>query len=151
MNIFQGNSRLINWSGRLALLCLIMVPLSVLAVRLGVHFGTGLLMFALSCLLALVLIIVLVIASMLPRYRHYRRQALLNTLPAIPPVLLILAILGSSGDYPSIHDITTDTDDPPLFRVLSVPAGLIPGRTAPCETRYPCQTFTDPYLTPGSL
>ncbi len=115
MDISQGNSRLINWSGRLALLCLFMVPVSVLAVRLGVHFKTGLVMFALSCLLALVLIIVLVIASMLPRYRHHRRQALLNTLPAIPPVLLILALLGSSGDYPPIHDITTNTDDPPLF------------------------------------
>lgn len=115
MNNPHGTSRLIKWCTRVAILCLVLVPLSVLAVRLGLHFSIGLPVFALSCLLSLVMIIVLVIASLLPRYRHHRKLALVGMLPALPPVALILVVLSSAGDYPAIHDITTDTDDPPIF------------------------------------
>ena len=113
----HGESRLINGCGKLALLCLIMAPVSVFSVRLGLHFSIGLSIFALSCVLALVVIIVLVVASLLPRYQHHRRAAIMNTLPAIPPTLLILVILVSSGEYPAIHDITTNTNDPPVFDI----------------------------------
>ncbi|QIB66424.1 DUF1499 domain-containing protein [Kineobactrum salinum] len=41
---------------------------------------------------------------MLPRY-----------LLLMPGTLLLLAILASRGDYPPIHDITTDLEDPPTF------------------------------------
>jgi uncharacterized protein (DUF1499 family) len=43
----------------------------------------------------------------------------MNMLPAIPPALLIVVVLISSGDYPAIHDITTNTDDPPVFDVAA--------------------------------
>jgi hypothetical protein len=117
MNEPHGESRLINGCGKLALLCLVLVPPAVLSVRVGLHFSIGLSIFALSCVLALLVIIVLVIVALLPRYQHHRRVALLSMLPAIPPTLLIVVVLISSGEYPAIHDITTNTDDPPVFDI----------------------------------
>jgi hypothetical protein len=111
----HGESRLVNNCGKLALLCLVLAPLAVFSVRLGLHFSIGLPVFALSCVLALLVVIVLIIATLLPRYRHHRRTAMMNILPAIPPALLIVIVLLSSGKYPAIHDITTNTDDPPVF------------------------------------
>lgn len=117
MQKLQGESLLVNGCGKLALLCLVMAPLAVLSVRLGLHFSIGLPIFALSCVLALLVIIVLVIISLLPRYQQQRRVALMNILPAIPPALLIVMVLLSSGEYPAIHDITTNTEDPPVFDI----------------------------------
>ncbi len=110
-----SNSRLIAVLSRAGIACLLLMPLAVLAVRLGVHFRIGLLLFALSGLLAGVVIVALLIASLLPRYRSQRGQVLLKTLPAVPPVLLLSAILSTAGQYPLIHDITTDVNEPPLF------------------------------------
>jgi uncharacterized protein (DUF1499 family) len=108
-------SRLVTFLGRLGLLCLIAMPLTVLSVRLGLHFSLGLPVFALTSVLALLVCLCLVIVSLLPGYRAERGRALLWTLPALPPVIIFLAILLPAGDYPPIHDITTDTQDPPLF------------------------------------
>ena len=108
-------SRLITFLGRLGLACLIALPLTVLAVRLGLHFSIGLPMFALVSLLALVVCLCLVVVSLLPRYRVERLRALLLTLPALLPVIIFLAVLIPAGNYPPIHDITTDTEDPPRF------------------------------------
>jgi hypothetical protein len=113
----QAEPLLLNVCGKLALLCLVLAPLAVLAVRLGLHFSIGLPIFALSCVLALVVIIVLVIVILLPRYQQHRRLAIMNMLPAIPPALLIVVVLISSGEYPAIHDITTNIDDPPVFDI----------------------------------
>jgi hypothetical protein len=113
----QAEPLVVKGCGKLALLCLVLAPLAVLAVRLGLDFRIGLLVFAVSSVLALVVIIVLVIISLLPRYQQHRRVAIMNLLPAIPPALLILVVLISSGEYPAIHDITTNTDDPPVFNV----------------------------------
>lgn len=111
----HGTSRLIAWSGRLALLCLVLIPLAVLTVRVGINFRLGLGLFALGSLASLAVLLAMVIASLLPRYRHQRGAALKSALPALPPALLMLVVLGSSGEYPPIHDITTDTNDPPVF------------------------------------
>jgi hypothetical protein len=111
----HGESRLINGCGKLALVCLLLAPAAVFATRLGLHFSIGLPVFALSCLLALLVIVVLLVAAFIPRYRSHRRVAIMNILPAIPPAALMLIILSSSGEYPAIHDVTTNTDDPPLF------------------------------------
>lgn len=115
MNDAGSNSRLVTLLYRAGIVCLLLMPLSVLAVRLGVHFRIGLLLFAASGLVASVVIVLLIIVSMLPRSRDRRGQVLLKSLPAVPPVLLLSAILSTAGQYPPIHDITTDTEDPPLF------------------------------------
>ncbi|MEM0954149.1 MAG: DUF1499 domain-containing protein [Pseudomonadota bacterium] len=108
-------SRLISLLSKIAVGCLVVMPLSVLAVRLGVHFGIGLGMFALSGLIGLLSVVILVILSLLPRYRDERGRALRSTAPALPPALLMAAILATGGQYPPIHDITTDTANPPTF------------------------------------
>jgi len=69
----HGESRLVNWSRRLGIACLVIAPLSVAAVRMGVNFKLGLPAFALACLLAVVAIVLLVICAILPRYQHHRR------------------------------------------------------------------------------
>ena len=121
MNKTQTPSRLLHWCGRLALVFLALVPLSVAAVRFGlVSFSIGLPVFALSCLGSLLVLIVLAIASLLPAYKAQRRQALVKSLAALPPVLLLGALLGSTGDYPPIHDVSTDPDDTPLFTSAGV-------------------------------
>jgi uncharacterized protein (DUF1499 family) len=79
---------LVNWIGYLAIALLLVLPLSVLTVRSGA-WQQGLLLYALSCLGCLLLFA-------------------LST-------LLLLSLLAGRGDYPPIHDITTDTQDPPLF------------------------------------
>jgi len=38
-------------------------------------------------------------------------------LPALPPAILFAVLLAGRGDFPPIHDITTDTDNPPEFVV----------------------------------
>jgi uncharacterized protein (DUF1499 family) len=108
-------SRLITFLGITGVVCLLAMPLAVLAVRLGLHISIGLPAFALSSVVALLVIIALVIASLLPRYRAQRLRALLWSLPAFPPVVIFLAVLAPAGDYPPIHDITTNTEDPPRF------------------------------------
>jgi uncharacterized protein (DUF1499 family) len=115
MNNPHGTSRLISWSGKLALMGLLLAPLAVLSVRIGINFRVGLGIFALCSLVALVVIVAMAIAWFLPRYHNQRRSILKSALPALPLALLMLVIMGSSGAYPPIHDITTDTDDPPLF------------------------------------
>jgi hypothetical protein len=115
MSNANGTPRLIAWSGKLALLCLVLVPLAVLSVRVGLDFRIGLGIFALSCLAALAVVLVMTITWLLPPYKEHRNTSLKNALTALPPALLLLAVMGSTGDYPAIHDITTDTDDPPIF------------------------------------
>ena len=121
MNGAEKPSRLLTWCGRLALVFLALVPVSVLGVRMGlVSYSIGLPMFALSCLGSLLVLMVMVIASLLPKYRNQRRQALLKSLIAVPPVLLFGALLGSAGDYPPIHDVSTDADDTPVFTTAGI-------------------------------
>ncbi|MCZ6828053.1 MAG: DUF1499 domain-containing protein [Gammaproteobacteria bacterium] len=121
MNQPETPSRLLHWCGRLALVFLVLVPLAVLAVRVGlVSYSIGLPVFALSCLGSLLILMVLAVASLLPAYKNQRRQALLKSLAAVPPVLLFGALLGSMGDYPPIHDVSTDPDDTPVFTSAGV-------------------------------
>jgi len=121
MNAAEKPSRLLTWCGRLAWLCLALVPLSMLAVRFGiVSFSLGLPVFALSCLSSLVILLVLAIASLLPGYKNQRQQAILKSLVALPPVLIFGALLGSAGDYPAIHDVSTDPDDTPVYTSAGV-------------------------------
>jgi len=109
----------IRWPGYLAWVFLATLPLAVLTVRSG-QWQQGLLLYALCCLLSLLLLGYFGLLSLLPRLADRRRALLLRSLPAIPgAVLLILAM--QSRDVPPIHDISTDLDNPPRFeRVLEL-------------------------------
>jgi uncharacterized protein (DUF1499 family) len=85
------------------------------SVRIGIDFRVGLGVFALCSLAALLVVIAMAIVWLMPRYRNQRGAAIKSALPALPLALLMLVVMGSSGNYPPIHDITTDTNDPPLF------------------------------------
>jgi hypothetical protein len=106
----------IRWPGYLAWVFLAMLPLAVLTVRAG-EWQRGLLLYALCCLASLLLLAWFGVLSLLPRLADRRRGLLLRALPAIPgSLLLVMVLLGR--DVPPIHDITTDTANPPQFEVV---------------------------------
>ena len=105
---------LVNWMGYLAITVLLTLPAAVLTVRSGA-WQEGLLLYTLSCLGAALVLLVSVLLMLLPRFAPWRKAIAGRALFALPGALLLLSVLGSRGDYPPIHDITTDTQDPPVF------------------------------------
>ena len=71
-------------------------------------------LYAVACIGSTAILAACVVMLMLPRYREWRGAIRLRALFALPGALL-LAMLSSGGDYPPIHDITTDTANPPQF------------------------------------
>jgi hypothetical protein len=114
MTVTEKMPRLITWIGYLAITLLVSIPLAVLMVRSGA-WQQGLLLYALSCLGSLLTLLAALTLWVLPRYAQWRGNIVTRALFAIPGTLLVLAMLGGRGDYPPIHDITTDTQDPPVF------------------------------------
>lgn len=110
----QSTPRLVNWIGYLGLTLLAALPLAVLTVRSGV-WQQGLLLYALGCLGAALLLALAIVLMLLPRFAPWRGALGKRALLAVPGTLLLLSLLGSRGDIPPIHDITTDTNDPPVF------------------------------------
>ncbi len=105
---------LVNWLGYLAITAAAIIPLGVLTVRSGA-WQQGLVLYALGCLASAVMLLIGLLFLILPRFALWRAVVTRSTLFAIPGTLLLLAQLSGSGDYPAIHDITTDTADPPAF------------------------------------
>lgn len=108
------SSRLLTVLTWIALALLLALPLAVLSVRAG-FWQQGLLLYAISCLAAAIVLLLFVLLLALPKYRQRRRQAGLGALLALPGTLLFLSVVATRGDYPPIHDITTDLSDPPVF------------------------------------
>ncbi len=106
---------LINWTGYLALTLLLVLPVSVLTVRSGA-WQQGLMLYAIACFGSALLVILSLVLLLLPRFAGWRKGIALRALPVLPGTLLLLSLL-SAGDAPRIHDITTDTADPPTFSV----------------------------------
>lgn len=105
---------LINWIGYLIITLLVALPLAVLIVRSGA-WQQGLLLYAIGCLGATALLALCVLLLLLPRYSAWRAPILRRAALALPGTLLLSALLAGGGDHPRIHDITTDTEDPPVF------------------------------------
>ncbi len=114
METAQSTPRLVNWIGYLAITLFAALPLAVLMVRAGT-WQQGLLLYALSCLGAAVLLLLAALLMLLPGYAHWRGAIGRRALLAVPGTLLLLALLAGRGDYPPIHDISTDIGDPPVF------------------------------------
>ncbi len=104
----------IRWTGYLAIALCAVLPLSVLMVRAGT-WQQGLLLYAIGCLGATALMAASVLLLMLPRYRPWRPAILGRALFALPGTVLLAVLLAGRGEAPAIHDITTDTVDPPVF------------------------------------
>jgi uncharacterized protein (DUF1499 family) len=114
MNQVNNRPRVINWLGYLAITLLLTLPVAVLMVRAGV-WQQGLMLYAISCLACVLLLLLAAVLMLLPRFAPWRKDLGFTALMALPGTLLLLSVLGGSGDYPAIHDITTDISDPPLF------------------------------------
>lgn len=106
--------RPVNWIGYLAITLLLALPLSVLTVRAGA-WQEGLLLYALACLGCLLLVALSILLMLLPRFAPWRNSLAWRASLALPGTLLLLTLLAGRGDYPAIHDITTDVSDPPVF------------------------------------
>ncbi|MCY4428358.1 MAG: DUF1499 domain-containing protein [Halieaceae bacterium] len=116
MNTGTIPSFLIRWCGRLALLCIAGIVLSVLGVRLGLlHYSTGLMGLIFSCQISVGLLTTVAAVSLVTRFRVQRPDALKSVLATLPGVLLAIYLRSMAGDYPVIHDISTDTENPPVF------------------------------------
>jgi uncharacterized protein (DUF1499 family) len=105
---------LVNWVGYLAITLLVALPLAVVTVRSGA-WQQGLLLYAISCLGAALLLVLSLILLLLPGLASWRKAIAGRATLALPGTLLLLSLLGGRGDYPPIHDITTDTGEPPVF------------------------------------
>lgn len=106
--------RLLEWTTYLGYALLASLPLSVVMVRAGI-WQQGLMLYALACLGATVLLILCVILWLLPKYNPLRGKVVTTAALMLPGTVLLLSMFLGRGDYPAIHDITTDTIDPPLF------------------------------------
>ncbi|NQX88183.1 MAG: DUF1499 domain-containing protein [Halioglobus sp.] len=109
--------RVVNWTGYLSLAMLLILPVSVLAARTGA-WQPGLLLYAIAILGSTLLMLILIILLLVPGLKPWRNNISLNLLFAFPGTLLLLTTL-SGGNVPTIHDITTDVADPPIFAVAA--------------------------------
>ena len=110
----KPSSTLVNWLGYFAITLLLVLPLSVLTVRAGA-WQQGLLLFAPSCLGSLLLLALAGLLLLIPKYADMRKGIGMRMLAALPGSVLLVSLMAGRGDYPPIHDITTDTEDPPRF------------------------------------
>jgi uncharacterized protein (DUF1499 family) len=121
MNHPDKTPGLVNWVGYIALTLLLLLPLSVLAVRAG-QWQPGLAMYAIACLGSTLLLILAIILLLLPRFTPWRRAIARRALFAVPGMALLLS-LTAGGNFPRIHDVTTDTADPPTFTMAAQQRG----------------------------
>ena len=112
---------LVKWAGYSAITFLLALPLSVLAVRAGA-WQPGLLLYAIACLGSLLLLLLCIVMLLWPRFAAWRNAITRRALLALPGTALLLS-LATGGGSPRIHDITTDTREPPTFTMAQQQRG----------------------------
>jgi len=113
---------LVAWCGYLAMALLVALPLSVLTVRSGA-WQPGLLLYALASLGSMALLILFIVLLLLPRFARWRTHIGGRAVLTLPGALALLMLTLTGGDAPRIHDITTDTSDPPIFVTAAAKRG----------------------------
>lgn len=100
-----------------AIIALLLLALGPLGTRENLfHFRTGLLVTVAAFALGAISMVAADIMLLFPRFRGQRlKLALISGLGLIPTAVAVV-VLGSSSGLPMIHDISTDTQDPPAFR-----------------------------------
>lgn len=111
--MMKAHDSWLRWPSYLAWLFFLLVLASVVVVRSG-QWKMGLAMYALAGLLSLITLVLFAVVMFLPRWRDDKSDVSRMAIPAVPgAALFVLAML--EGQAPPIHDITTDTQDPPIF------------------------------------
>ncbi len=118
--------RVTSWAARVAAAGSAAIVLAPLGYRVGAPLGLAFLLLAGGFLAAAVSGLLLVL-RMVRRTGLGDREAAAALAAVVVTGAFPLAALLSGGGAPPIHDITTDTDDPPAF-VAAVPLNS-PGRT----------------------
>ncbi|PLW70309.1 DUF1499 domain-containing protein [Pseudohalioglobus lutimaris] len=153
MSTHQSTPGLVNWVGYLAITLLVTLPLAVLTVRSGA-WQQGLLVYAISCLGAAVLLLLVALLMALPKFAPWRGALAKRAIFALPGALLLLSMLGG-GNYPAIHDISTDTEDPPVFVAAPKQRGdgsnSLDIEPATLEAQKAAYTDLDTLVTPASI
>ncbi len=120
------------WYARLALILALLLPVYFMAAALGTKFGlwdwkTGLITLTVKAgpiVIGIVAVIALIalIATLIRAPRKGWLIALIAL--AIPAGMMAMAanVRSSAGDIPPIHDITTDTSNPPQYSATTVAA-----------------------------
>ncbi len=82
----------------------------------------GLYLVGFSALLGIIAIILTLIILLAFRKKHPRlvRFAIIGALLSLAPVGYLFNLISTGGSVPPIHDITTDLDNPPIFRALKL-------------------------------
>jgi uncharacterized protein (DUF1499 family) len=102
-----------------AFILLITLPCSVLGVRLGIwDYAIGLMLCTVSLAGSFILQIMLSIWLLRKPEMATKRLLRKTSLIALPPLLVAAMVIRQSGDKPMIHDISTDTEQPPEFVFL---------------------------------
>ncbi|MEM1188663.1 MAG: DUF1499 domain-containing protein [Pseudomonadota bacterium] len=115
------SSRWIRWPGFVAWALLLLLGVAVLIVRSG-NWELGLGVYAIAGLASLSLLALFAVLFLIPKFNEQRGATLRSALPAVPgAVLLVMAMQGAK--LPQIHDITTDTNDPPVFEAAQALRG----------------------------
>ncbi|HEY6130806.1 MAG TPA: DUF1499 domain-containing protein [Halioglobus sp.] len=122
MNQQHGTPSIVNRTGYIAVVLLLVLPLSVVVVRSGA-WQSGLLLYAVASVGSVLLLILSIILLLLPRFAPWRKGIALRLLPALPGTVLLFSLIAGGRDTPPIHDITTDTSDPPLFAMAAQQRG----------------------------
>ena len=114
MNQTNNTPGLVRWAGYLALTLLILIPLAVLTVRSG-SWEQGLGLYAAATLGSALVAVILVTLLLVPRFASARGEIFKRLLLTLPGTALMMSLTLGSGSAPRIHDITTDTENPPVF------------------------------------
>lgn len=122
MNQTNGMPGLVSRTRYIALALLVLLPLSVILVRAGA-WQLGLLLYAIACVGSTLLVLLSIALLLLPRFAPWRKAIIRHAFFALPGTLLLLGLVSGGGDSPRIHDITTDTADPPTFTMAAQQRG----------------------------
>ncbi|MEH6571273.1 MAG: DUF1499 domain-containing protein [Halioglobus sp.] len=122
MNQAPTRSKLVTVTGVISLILLLALPVSVVLVRSG-QWQPGLGLYALSCAGAVLVMILFIILLMLPGFKTQRAAIFKRALLVLPGTILLVTLVGGRGDYPPIHDISTDTLEPPTFSAAGAKRG----------------------------
>ena len=100
----------------IALILLILMPIAALGTRFGLWpYTVGLLLFAVSMLGSLIIQIINAVWLLRKPAAGTKSALRWASLFALPPLLIVAALMRDSGGRAGIHNISTDLDNPPAF------------------------------------